>query len=167
MARGRESRFGETGYTGQKPAGVPAHKAALLLLRVSLGVFMFFFGFDKASWLIDATPFVTQLAAWLPDAPPASRWYLERIIPGAPVLGRAVPLGAMVGGIALALGFWTRIAAALSLVVVLSLQLGAGAMFRYAYLIDASGLPVVGGLLAVMIGGEARRVRKAGPAPRT
>ena len=39
--------------------------------------------------------------------------------------------------------------------MVLSLQLGAGAMFRYAYLMDASGLPLVGALLALMIGGEA------------
>ena len=131
----------------------------LVLLRVLLGVFMFFFGLDKASWLLDATPLATQLSSWLLDAPPASRWYLERIIPGAPVFARAVPLGAMLGGIALALGFWTRIAAAVSLVVVLSLQLGAGSMFRYAYLMDASGLPLVGGLLALMIGGE-RRKRK-------
>jgi uncharacterized membrane protein YphA (DoxX/SURF4 family) len=160
MARPRDSRFGEASYTGQKPAGSRAPIAALLLLRVLLGVFMFFFGFDKASWLIDAAPFAAQLASWLPDAPPASRWYLERLIPGAPVLARAVPLGAMVGGIALALGFWTRIAAAISLVIVLSLQLGAGAMFRYTYLMDASGLPLVGGLLALVIGGEARRREK-------
>jgi len=142
-------------YTpGQKPAGGRAQTVALLLLRVCLGVFMFFFGFDKASWLVDATPLATQLASWLLEAPPASRWYLERIIPGAPVFARVVPLGAMVAGIALALGFWTRIAAAISLVVVLSLQLGAGSMFRYAYLMDAGGLPLVGGLLALMIGGE-------------
>ncbi len=121
---------------------------------------MFFFGFAKASWLFDATPLATQLASWLSDAPSASRWYLERIIPGAPVLARVVPLGAMTGGIALAFGFWTRIAAAISLVVVLSLQLGAGSMFRYGYLMDASGLPLVGSLLAVMIGGEARRNEK-------
>ena len=76
---------------------------------------MFFFGFEKASWLIDATPLATQLASWLPDAPTASRWYLERIIPGAPVFARVIPLGAMIGGVALAVGFWTRIAAAMSL----------------------------------------------------
>ena len=94
------------------------------------------------------------------EAPPASRWYLERIIPGAPVFARAVPLGAMLGGLALALGIWTRIAAAMSLVVVLSLQLGAGSMFRYAYLMDASGLPLVGGLLALMIGGDRENVKR-------
>lgn len=147
-------------YTGQKPTGSRAQTVALVLLRVSLGVFMLFFGVDRASWLMDSTPLATQLASWLPDAPPVSRWYLERIIPGAPVFARVLPLGAMVGGIALVLGFWTRIAAALSLVVVLSLQLGAGSMFRYAYLMDASGLPVVGGLLALLIGGERRNEKR-------
>ena len=73
----------------------------------------------------------------------------------------------MAAGLALACGFWTRMAAAVSLVVVLSLQLGAGAMFRYAYLVDASGLPLVGGLLALVIGGEVRQVRKSVPPLRT
>jgi uncharacterized membrane protein YphA (DoxX/SURF4 family) len=140
--------------------GGRAQTVALVLLRVCLGVFMFFVGLEKASWLLDATPLATQLSSWLLDAPPASRWFLERIIPGAPVMARVVPLGAMGGGIALALGLWTRMAAAMSLVVILSLQLGAGAMFRYAYLMDASGLPLVGGLLALMIGGERRNVKR-------
>lgn len=148
---------------GQKVTVGRAQIVALLLLRVFLGVFMFFFGLDKASWLFDATPLVTQLASWLPDAPPASRWYLERIIPGAPVFARLIPLGTMLSGLALALGFWTRIAAAISLVLVLSLQLGAASMFRYAYLMDANGLPLVGGLLALVIGGEARGKEKRRP----
>jgi uncharacterized membrane protein YphA (DoxX/SURF4 family) len=137
---------------GQRPATGRAQAAALVLLRVLLGVFMFFFGLDKASWLLDATPLAAQLSSWLLDAPPASRWYLERIIPGAPVFSRVVPLAAMLGGIALAVGFWARIAATVSLVVVLSLQVAAGSIFRYGYLLDASGLPLVGGLLALIVG---------------
>ena len=136
-----------------RPSG-RAHTVAFVVLRICIGVFMFFFGFEKLSWLLDATPLTMQLETWLLNAPPASRWYLERVIPGAPVFARLLPVGAMAGGLALACGFWTRIAAALSLVVVLSLQLGAGAMFRYAYLADASGLPVVGALLALVVGGE-------------
>ena len=160
MARGRDLRFDAAEGAGKKSGRAQA--AALILLRVVIGVFMFFFGLEKASWLMDATPLTTQLSSWLLDAPPVSRWYLERIIPGAPMFARAVPLGAMLAGLALALGFWTRMAALISLVVVVSLQLGAGSMFRYAYLMDASGLPLVGGLVALIIGGEARRVRKAG-----
>ena len=147
-------------FPGQKVTGGRPQIIALLLLRVALGVFMFFYGFDKASWLLDATPLVTQLAAWLPDAPPASRWFLERMIPGAPVFARLVPLGTMLSGIALALGLWTRIAAAIALVLVLSLQLGAGSMFRYAYLMDASGLPLIGGLVALMVGGERNKEKR-------
>lgn len=154
MARLRASRFGEAGSAGQKSGGGRAQAAALLLLRVLLGVFMVFFGLDKASWLMDATPLATQLSSWLLDAPPASRWYLERIIPGAPVFARAVPLAAILGGLALASGFWTRMAAFVCLVTVLSLQFGAGSMFRYAYLTDASGLPLLGALLALLIGGD-------------
>ena len=143
-------------------AGGRAQIVALALLRICIGVFMFFFGFEKVSWLFDAAPLTTQLSSWLLNAAPASRWYLERVIPGAPVFARVVPLAAMVSGMALALGFWTRLAAAVSLVVLLSLQLGAGAMFRYAYLADASGLPLVGGLLALVISGE-RRIEKRRP----
>jgi uncharacterized membrane protein YphA (DoxX/SURF4 family) len=145
---------------GQKLAAGRAQTAALALLRLFLGVFMFFYGLDKASWLLDATPLGAQLSSWLLDAPPASRWYLERIIPGAPVFARVVPLAAMLGGVALTFGFWARIAAAVSLVVVLSLQLAAGSMFRFGYLMDSSGLPLVGGLLALMIGGERSKEKR-------
>jgi uncharacterized membrane protein YphA (DoxX/SURF4 family) len=150
-------------YPPQTPNGGGAQAAAFVLLRIAIGVFMFFFGLAKASWLLDATPFAAQLSTSLVDAPPASRWYLERIIPGAPVFARVIPLAAMLGGLALTAGVWARIAAAVSLVVVLNLQLAAGSMFRFAYLTDASGLPLVGSLLALIIGGERRnekRIRK-------
>src|SRR5918993_711429 len=124
MAHSHGSRFGDGSGSGQKSGRAQA--AALVLLRVLLGVFMLFFGVDRASWLLDATPLATQLSSWLLEAPPASRWYLERIIPGAPVFARAVPLAAMISGIALTFGLWTRIAAAVSIVAVLSLQVGAG-----------------------------------------
>jgi uncharacterized membrane protein YphA (DoxX/SURF4 family) len=147
-------------YPAHRAAGGRAPTAALVLLRILLGVFMFFFGLDKAPWLLDATPLAAQLSSWLLDAPPLSRWYLDRIIPGAPVFARVIPLAAILGGIALVAGFWARIAAAVSLVAVLSLQLAAGSMFRYAYLMDASGLPLLGGLLAVLIGGERRTEKR-------
>src|SRR5689334_14388852 len=127
MARRRASDFGDA-VPNQRSASGRAQRVALAMLRVCLGVFMCLFGFERASWLLDATPLSTQLASWLVDAAPVSRWYLERLIPGAPVFARLVPLGAMISGLALTLGFWTRIAAAISLVVVLSLQLGAGSM---------------------------------------
>jgi uncharacterized membrane protein YphA (DoxX/SURF4 family) len=138
---------------GQKPGGGKGQAAGLMIIRLCAGIFMLFFGLDKAPWLMDSTPLATQLSAWLTDAAPVSRWYLERVIPGAPVFARIIPVGSMLGGLALVVGFWTRMAAAVSLVMVLSLQLAEGAMLRYAYLSDASGLPLVGALLGLMIGG--------------
>jgi uncharacterized membrane protein YphA (DoxX/SURF4 family) len=158
MARSGPFRSGAPGYeSGQKARGGLLQVFALVILRISVGVYMFFFGFEKSAWLLDATPVAAQLSSWLVDASPASRWYLERVIPGAPMFARLVPLAAMAGGAGLVLGLWTRIAAALSLVAVLSLQLGSGVMFRYAYLADASGLPLIGALIALIIGGNVER----------
>ena len=47
---------------------------AFLVLRVTVGVYMVWFGFERASWLLDATPIASQLSIWLADAMPASRW---------------------------------------------------------------------------------------------
>ena len=137
----------------QKGSGEKGQAAGLMLVRVSLGVYLFFMGVSKLGWLLDSTPLASQLGHWLNDATPVSRWYLERMAPGAPIFARIIPLSEMVGGLALAIGFWTRLAAALCLVMVLNFQIAAGAMFRYSYLTDATGLPVIGALLGLMIGG--------------
>ena len=139
--------------TGQKPAGRKSQAAGLVVVRISAGIFIFFSGLEKASWMLDSTPLATQLSSWLTDAPPVSRWYLERLMPGVPVFARLLPVGAMVGGSALVLGFWTRMAAAVSLLMVLSFQVAAGSMFRYTYLTDVNGLPLAGALLGLVIGG--------------
>ena len=158
MARAsRRPVSGGAAPPGYKPRGNRGHGAALLVLRVCLGVFMFFFGVEKASWLLDHAPVAAQLSAWAADALPISRWYLDRIIPGAPVFARMVPIGSMLSGTALALGVWTRMASCVALVMVLSLQFGAGSLFRYTYLTDASGLPLVGGLAALIIAGHVKR----------
>ena len=105
-------RNGAPGYeSGQKTRGGLPQVFALVILRICVGVYMFFFGFEKSAWLLDATPVAAQLSSWLVDASPASRWYLERVIPGAPLFARLVPLASMAGGAGLVFGLWTRIAA--------------------------------------------------------
>jgi uncharacterized membrane protein YphA (DoxX/SURF4 family) len=136
-----------------KSSGLRSQAAALVLIRICAGTFMFFSGVEKASWLLDSTPLATQLSSWLIDAPPISRWFLERIMPGTPVFARLIPVGSLLGGVALAFGFWTRMAAALSLLMVWTLQLAAGSMFKYEYLADADGLPLAGAMVGLIIGG--------------
>jgi uncharacterized membrane protein YphA (DoxX/SURF4 family) len=137
----------------QRAGGLRGQAIGLMLVRVTVGVFLFFVGVGHASWLLDSTPLAGQLSAWLAQATPASRWYLERIMPGTPIFARLIPLAEMAGGLALFLGVWTRLAAALSLVMVLHFQIAAAAMFKYGYLTDPAGLPLLGALLGLMIGG--------------
>ena len=69
-----------------------------------------FSGRREGPWLLDSTP-LRHSGVWLADAAPLSHWYLERIA-GTPVFARLIPLGEMIGGLALAAGFWTRLVAA-------------------------------------------------------
>jgi uncharacterized membrane protein YphA (DoxX/SURF4 family) len=130
-----------------------AQTIALTLIRITSGIYLFFLGLNKIAWLFNSAPLVGQLSAWLSQSGPMTRWYLERVVPGAPLFARLLPLGEMVTGLSLALGVWTRLAAIVAFVIVLNVQFAAGAMFHYAYLTEARGLPVLGSLLALAIGG--------------
>jgi uncharacterized membrane protein YphA (DoxX/SURF4 family) len=59
----------------------------------------------------------------------------------------------MIGGLALAAGFWTRLVAAVMFLMILNAQIASGAIFSYAYLARANGLPLLGSLLGLMVGG--------------
>ena len=137
-------------------AVVRAGRSALGLrtLSIVLGVFRVFMGIDKISWLTNDGVLAGRFREWLETAPPASRWYLEKVaIPGTPVFARIVPLAEMAAGVALVCGFRTRLAAALALVMVLNFHFASDVLLHYSYLTNGYGLPVVGSLLALAIGG--------------
>src|SRR5882724_8985292 len=121
-------------YAGAQKAGSSqkAQAAGLAIIRLTAGAFLFFMGIRKAAWLLDSSPLASQLSQWLAAATPLNRWYLERVMPGVPVFARLVPLGEIAGGLALFLGFWTRLVAGLVFLMVLNFQLAGGAMFKVA-----------------------------------
>ena len=127
--------------------------AALAIVRIGAGTYLFFIGLHKIGWLFDSGPLAAQLSSWLSHATLVSRWYLERILPGTPIFARLVPIGEMTAGLALVLGFWTRLAAACAFLMVLNYQVADGAVFHYTYLSDATGLPYLAALLGLAIGG--------------
>lgn len=127
---------------------------ALRLLALFLGVFLFAQGMGKVAWLTDSGPLAGALQGWLAAAPPISRWYLETFaIPGVPMFARLVPLGEMGAGLALVAGFWTRLAASAAFLMVLNFHVASGAILQYGFLTNGFGLPVLGGLLALAVGG--------------
>jgi len=126
----------------------------LTALRIFLGVFFLFEGLGKWQWIADSGPLVSQLSGWAEQAPASSRWYLDAIaIPFAPVFARLVMLGEITLGFALAAGFRVRLAAILGFLMVLNFHFASGRLFQYAFLTNGYGLPVLGGLLALAIGG--------------
>ena len=126
----------------------------LRLLSVMLGTFLIFMGIDKISWLTDDSVLAGRFREWLETAPAASRWYLEHVaIPGTPAFARLVPLAEMAAGAALVCGLKIRLAAALALLMVANFHFASDLLFHYSYLTNPYGLPVMGGLLALAIGG--------------
>jgi uncharacterized membrane protein YphA (DoxX/SURF4 family) len=127
----------------------------LRILAVMLGVFLIAMSFTKLRWLTDSGILLQKLQLFLQKAPPSVRWYLETIcIPGAPIFARLVPLGEFSAGLALVAGFWTRMAAIVAFLMVLNFHFATSAFWSADFLRDGTGPPVLGGLLALAIGGS-------------
>jgi uncharacterized membrane protein YphA (DoxX/SURF4 family) len=126
----------------------------LRVLSVCLGIFFLFMGLDKLPWLGDPGLLAKQLDDWLQTAPAPSRWYLRTIaIPGAPVFAYLVLVGELATGVALLVGFKPHLAALAGLVMVVNFHFAMGVLLQFSYLWNGYGPPVLGGLLALVIGG--------------
>jgi uncharacterized membrane protein YphA (DoxX/SURF4 family) len=130
--------------------------SGLAVIRISLGVFFLFEGISKIGWFASSSILAGRFNGWLGDAAAGSlsRWYLEHVaIPGTVVFARLVPLGELAAGVALIAGVWTRAAALLAFLMVLNIHVASGALFKYAFLTNGFGLPVLGPTLGLAIGG--------------
>ena len=125
------------------------------VLALLLGLYLVFNGFQKIAWFTDSSILAERLNAWLQGAAPSTRWYIETVAsPGIPLFARLVPLVELSTGAALMLGFWTRLAAALAFLMVVNLHFARGFFYEWAFLTDGAGLPVLGSLLALALGGS-------------
>ncbi len=126
----------------------------LALTRILIGLFFVFEGLGKLQWLVDSSPLAVQLSSWLPAAPFPSRWYLGHVaIPHVSVFARVVMLAELAAGVALVAGFWTRLAALLAFLMVLNFHFASGQLFRYQFLTNGYGLPVLAALVGLVFGG--------------
>src|SRR5688572_23458018 len=132
----------------------PSPAAGLRVLSLALGVFFLFMGLDKIAWLGDSGVLTRQLQGWLGEAPAPSRWYLRTIaIPGSAVFAPLVLAGELAVAAALLCGVQVRLAAVAGLIMVLNFHFAMGVLLRFNYLWNGYGPPVLGGLLALAIGG--------------
>jgi uncharacterized membrane protein YphA (DoxX/SURF4 family) len=130
------------------------HGAGLAFVRICIGVFLLFEGLGKIRWFASSSILAATFAQWHATAGPLSRWYLERIAsPGLPYFARLVPLGEIGTGLALILGIWTPLAAFIAFLMAINFHIAAGTIFRYSFLTNGYGLPVIGSTLGLAIGG--------------
>jgi uncharacterized membrane protein YphA (DoxX/SURF4 family) len=128
--------------------------SGLSVLRLLLGVFFVCEGLTKYAWLFKSDALAARLAGWQAYAHEWSAWYLQHVaVPYVSVFARLVVLGELACGLALVVGFYSRAAALIALFMVLNFHVASGALFRVTFLTDGYGLPVLGGLLALAIGG--------------
>jgi uncharacterized membrane protein YphA (DoxX/SURF4 family) len=128
----------------------------LAVLRICLGLFFIFEGLGKVRWLTDSSILAGQLATWSSGvgAGSISAWYLHHIaIPGTALFARLVPLGEFTSGVALLCGFWTPFFAFIAFLMALNFHIAGGTIFRYSFLSSGYGFPVLGGTLALALGG--------------
>ena len=128
----------------------------LTALRFCLGTFFLFEAISKIGWFASSAVLRSRLTEWVDTVPAVSRAYITNVcLPGAEVFARVVPIGEFAVATALLLGGYTRLAAAVGLLMVLNFHFASGIIFTYGYLTNGYGLPVLGGLLALALGGSA------------
>ena len=128
----------------------------LATTRILIGVFFVFEGLSKLRWFADTSILSGRLAGWLQAAGPGStsRWYLEHVaVPGTMWFARLVPLGEICSGLALLLGIWTPLFAFIAFFMALNFHIAGDTLFRYSFLTNGYGLPVLGSTLGLAIGG--------------
>src|SRR5436190_22966908 len=128
----------------------------LTVLRICIGVFFIFEALGKVRWFADPSILGARLADWSHAAPAGSisAWYLQRVAePGVAIYARLVPLGELTCGVALVVGFWTPLFAFIAFFMALNFQIAGNMVFKYAFFTSGYGLPVLGGTLALAIGG--------------
>jgi len=128
----------------------------LAIVRVALGVFFIAEGLTKYRWFLNTSILASRFNEWLQAAAPGSvsRWYLGHVaMPGLAFFARLVPLGEICSGIALVLGFWTPLFAFIAFFMAVNYQVASGAIFKLSFLTSGYGLPVLGSMLGLALGG--------------
>jgi len=127
----------------------------LAVLRILLGIFFLSQGLTKLRWFIDPSILSAQLSNWQQTVPPASysAQYLQMAVPHVAAFARLVPIDELACGASMILGVWTPVFSLIAFLMTLSFHLASGALFHLNFLANGFGFPVLGGTLALVLGG--------------
>ena len=142
---------------------VDRQATGIVILRTCIGIFFIFEGLGKIRWITDSSVLAGQFATWSQAAPPGSisQWYLHRVAtPGVTIFARLVPLGELLSGLAMVAGFWTPLFAFVAFFMALNFHVAGGTLFKYSFLTNGYGLPVLGSTLALAVAGGSRKIKK-------
>jgi uncharacterized membrane protein YphA (DoxX/SURF4 family) len=137
----------------RRATGAGGQAYGLALMRVLIGVFFLFTAIDKLGWLISSEELINRFSGYLHNASSWNRWYLDQLVPGLPIFARVVVVGEFATALAFLTGFWTQLAAIVGFVLVANYHVVTGTMLRYSFLTDPFGLPLLGALIALAVGG--------------
>jgi uncharacterized membrane protein YphA (DoxX/SURF4 family) len=132
-------------------------RTGLTILRICIGVFFVFEGLGKFGWFMNPSLLADQLSGWSHAAAAGSisQMYLQKVaVPGAAYFARLVPLGELSAGLAMIFGIWTPLAAFIAFFMALNFQIASGVIFKYSFLTNGYGLPVLGSTLALVLAGS-------------
>ncbi len=124
----------------------------LAVIRIAIGVFLVGQAIAKTRWLLDGSILTRQLAGWLHASPPGSllQSYLATVaVPGAAVFARLTPLAQLACGVALVVGFGTRVAALVAFLMALNYEFVSGGLLHWRVV---GALPVLGSTLGLAVG---------------
>jgi len=129
-------------------------ETGLVAARIAIGVFFLFEGWDKLPWVMNSDALVAILHRWSDAGSPLGKWYIQTVaLPGAPVFARLMFFGEVAAGLALLFGVWPRLTAFITFLLVVNIHVAHSTLFKLGFLSQGDGLPVLGILLALVIGG--------------
>jgi uncharacterized membrane protein YphA (DoxX/SURF4 family) len=131
-------------------------RTGMTILRLCIGVFFLFEGIGKLAWFTNTSILADQLHGWSQAAGSGSltQMYLQRVaLPGIAIYARLVPIGEMSAGLAMIFGFLTPLAAFAGFFMALNFEIASGVIFKYAFLTNGYGLPVLGSTIALALAG--------------
>jgi uncharacterized membrane protein YphA (DoxX/SURF4 family) len=137
----------------RRTGGAGAQAYGLAVMRVLIGAFFLFKAINTVGWLVSSQELTDRFSGYLRNASSLNRWYVDQLVPGLPIFARLAVLAEFATALAFLTGFWTQLAAVLAFFLVLNYHVVSGTILRYAFLTDASGLPLLGALLALAFGG--------------